>query len=111
MQGLFQRLNNFFFSRVDNPTPVQHHPEEPEISDELLSHYSFILGYVFSYFNDLPHESKIKFVKRVYQYKSNKKFHFVGIENKDDIAILVSASAVQVTFGLKNYMMSYFKDI
>jgi Mlc titration factor MtfA (ptsG expression regulator) len=111
MQGLFQRLKNFFFSRVDNPAPVQHHPEEPEISDELLSHYSFVIGSVFSYFNDLPHESKVKFVKRVYQFKSNKKFHFVGIENKDDIAILVSASAVQVTFGLKNYMMSYFKDI
>jgi len=111
MLGLLQRLNNFFFNRVDNTAPVPHHPEETEISDELFSHYSFVIGSLFSYFNDLPHESKVKFVKRVHQFKSSKKFHFVGVENKDDIAILVSASAVQVTFGLKNYMMSYFKDI
>src|SRR5262245_11560999 len=111
MQGLFQRLNNFFTSRVDNTAPAHHHPEEAEISDELFKHYSFVIGSLFSYFNDLPQELKLKFVKRVYQFKSGKKFHFVGIENKEDIAILVSASAVQVTFGLKNYMMSYFKDI
>jgi len=33
------------------------------------------------------------------------------MENTDDTAILVSASAVQVTFGLKNYLLTHFKDI
>lgn len=111
MQGLFQRLNSFFSSRVDNTVQPPHHPEEAEISDEILHHYSFVISNLFSYFNDLPHESKVKFVKRVHQFKANKKFHYVGLEEKEDIAILISASAIQVTFGLKNYMMSYFKDI
>jgi Mlc titration factor MtfA (ptsG expression regulator) len=111
MQGLFQRLNSFFTSRVDNTAQAPHHPEEAEISDEVFHHYSFVIGSLISYFNDLPEESKHKFVKRVYQFKANKKFHFIGIEDKEDIAILVSASAIQVTFGLKNYMMTYFKDI
>jgi len=44
-------------------------------------------------------------------WNQNKKFQYVGLEENEDIAILVSASAIQVTFGLKNYMMSYFKDI
>jgi hypothetical protein len=111
MQGLFQKLNSFFFTRVDSAAPTQHHPEEAEISDEVFNNYSLVIGSVFSYFNDLSPESKLKFVKRVYQFKANKKFHFVGLENSDDAAILVSASAIQVTFGLNNYMMSYFRDI
>ncbi len=112
MQGIFQRLNNFFTSRTENTVvEPQHHPEEIDISDEVFTHYSFVIGSVFSYFNDLPQDSKLKFVKRVCQFKANKKFHFVGLEDKDDVAILVSASAIQVTFGLKDYMMSYFKDI
>ena len=111
MQGLYQRLTNFFSTRADSAVPVLHHPEEAEISEDVFTNYSFVIGSVFTYFNDLPQESKLKFVKRVYQFKANKKFHFVGLENNGDAAILVSASAIQVTFGLNNYMMSYFKDI
>ena len=106
-----QRLNNFFFSRVDNTVQVSHPNEEPEVSDEIFSKYSFVIGSLFSYYNDLPDNSKRKFIQRVHQFRINKKFHYVGLEHNDDIAILVSASAIQVTFGLKNYMMSYFKDI
>jgi Mlc titration factor MtfA (ptsG expression regulator) len=111
MQGFFQRLNNFFSGRADSTVQIPHHPVEAEISDEIFNKYSMVIGSLFTYFNDLPQESKLKFVKRVYEFKSNKKFHFVGLENNEDSAILVSASAIQVTFGLKNYMMSYFKDI
>jgi len=111
MQGLFQRFNSFFSSRATTTVQVPHHVEEAEISEEVLTKYSLVIGSLFTYFNDLPEESKVKFVKRVYQFKSNKKFHYVGLEENEYIAILVSASAIQVTFGLKNYMMSYFKDI
>jgi Mlc titration factor MtfA (ptsG expression regulator) len=111
MQGLFQKLNRFFFSRVEDTEQVLHHPEEIEISNEIFDQYSVVIGSVFSYFNELSDESKLKFVKRVYQFKASKKLHFVGLEQHEDAAILVSASAIQVTFGLKNFMLSYFKDI
>lgn len=111
MQGLFQKLNSFFSSRVENTAPIPHHSEEVEVSEDIFNKYSLVIGSVFSYFNDLPHDLKLRFVSRTYQFKGGKKFHFVGIEESDDAAILVSASAIQVTFGLKNYMMSYFKDI
>ena len=109
MLPLFRKLNSFF-TRADT-TAVAHHPEEAEIGDADFNNYSFIIGSLFSYFNDLPHDHKLKFVKRVHHFKAGKKFHFIGLENNEDTAILVSASAVQVTFGLKNYLMSYFKDI
>jgi len=112
MQGLFQKLNSFFTSRVDNTAQPLQQPEEIEmVSAEVFEKYSLVIGSVFSYFNELPHESKVKFVARTHQFKAGKEFHFVGMEKSDDAEILVSASAIQVTFGLKNYRMSYFKDI
>ena len=107
---LLQRLHGFFNPRADQ-SALDHLPAETEVSDAVFQQYSVVIGSLFSYFNDLPVESKRKFVKRVCQFQASKKFHFIGLENNDDIAILVSASAIQLTFGLNNYMMSYFKDI
>lgn len=109
MYSFLRRLNNFFVPGT-NATPAPQ-PEEADIDDTVFNQYSFIIGSVFSYFNDLPIESKRKFVRRVYQFKQLKRFHYIGLENNEDTAILVSSSAIQVTFGLKNYQLSYFKDI
>ena len=87
-----------------------HHPEVA-VSDTLFNNYSFLIGSVFSYFNDLSPENKRLFVHRVHQFKERKKFHFVGMEEKNDMATLVSASAIQVTFGLENYQLSHFQNI
>src|SRR5690349_12817678 len=107
---LFQKLHGFFNPRADQ-SALDYLPAEAEVSDAVFQKYSMVIGSLFSYFNDLPEESKRKFVKRVCQFQGSKKFHYIGLENNEDIAILVSASAIQITFGLNNYMMSYFKDI
>jgi hypothetical protein len=109
MQSIFQRLNSFFSrTAISDSTPQ---PEETEIDDNTLKNYSFVIGSLFTYFNDLPAEAKDRFVRRTIQFMKNKRFHFIGLEKNQDIAILVSSSAVQVTFGLKDYQLSYFKDI
>ena len=84
---------------------------EMEVSGETFHHYSFVIGSVFTYFNDLPEAQKLRFVQRVHRFRHSKKFHFIGLEKNEDIAVLVSASAVQVTFGLKNYQLAHFTDI
>ena len=109
MHRFFRRFNGLFSPGSSTATSPQ--PEETEIELPLFNNYSFIIGSLFSYFNDLPHQLKWRFVKRVHQFRKQKKFHFVGLENSEEIAILVSASAVQVTFGLNNYLLAYFKDI
>lgn len=86
-------------------------PVEVDIDDSIFNNYSFIIGSVFTYFNELSEELKWRFVKRVHLFRQQKKFHYIGLENNEETAILVSASAIQVTFGLKNYSLSYFKDI
>lgn len=95
-----------------NPPPPAEAPvAEIAITQEIFEHSSSLIGSMFTYFNDLSPELKQRFVHRVHQFKSTKKFHYVGLEEKDELAILVSSSAVQVTFGLKNYQMSHFKNI
>ncbi|MEI9807382.1 MAG: hypothetical protein WDO16_05575 [Bacteroidota bacterium] len=69
---LFQKLTNFFSPRADS-SALDHLPAEAEISDTVFKQYSFVIGSLFSYYNDLPDESKRKFVKRVYQFKASKK--------------------------------------
>lgn len=109
MQSLLRKLNRFFTSPdvVKSPPPA----EVPVVDDALFNNYSFVIGSLFTYFNDLPADSKRKFVQRVHEFKQQKRFHFIGLENNEDTATLVSSSAIQVTFGLDNYMLSYFKDI
>ncbi|MFI5132798.1 MAG: zinc-dependent peptidase [Chitinophagales bacterium] len=109
MRSILRRLNNIFARGSDSTSAI--HPDEPHISDSLYNNYSFVIGSLFTYFNELPEEQKRKFVTRVHQFKSTKKFHFIGLENNDDTATLISSSAVQVTFGLKNFLLLHFKDI
>jgi MtfA peptidase len=109
MYSFLKKLNNFFSPGVEPASPVV--PDEVAVTDEIFNNYSFVIGSLFTYFNDLPPEQKRRYVQRVHQFKAGKKFHYIGLENNDDTAILVSASAVQVTFGLKNYLLSHFKDI
>lgn len=109
MHSLLRKLNSFFGQAVVKNSVAA--PDEVSLDATTFNHYSFIIGSVFTYFNDLSPDLKKQFVYRVHQFKLQKKFHFIGLENKEDAAILVSASAIQVTFGLSNYMLSYFKDI
>ena len=109
MQSILHRLNSFFTRTGKSASAPQ--AEEVEMDAAIFNRYSYIIGGVFTYFNDLPVASKWKFVKRTHQFRKQKRFHFIGLEKNEETAILVSSSAVQVTFGLKNYQLSYFKDI
>jgi MtfA peptidase len=109
MHPFLRRLNGFFSPATLSRAP--HHTVEIEIDQSTFDNYSFVIGGLFSYFNDLSHDLKWRFVKRVHQFRLQKRFHYIGLENNEETAILISASAVQVTFGLDNYMLAYFKDI
>ncbi len=109
MRSVLQRIKKYFAGKA--PLPPVSSPDEFPVDEALFDSYTFVIGSVFTYFNDLSPENKMRFVSRVHHFKNTKKFHYVGLEEKDDIATLVSSSAIQVTFGLKNYLLTYFKDI
>lgn len=109
MQSILRKLNRFFVQSTS--TAEEKQLNELVIDDATCDRYNYIIGNVFTYYNDLPSNLKRRFVQRVANFRSQKRFHFIGMERREEYEVLVSASAVQVTFGLKNYMLSYFQDI
>jgi Mlc titration factor MtfA (ptsG expression regulator) len=108
MRTVLQKLGKLFSGSPQIPVPPVN---TSTVSDSLFNSYSFVIGSLLTYFNDLPAEEKRRFVQRVHDFKSTRKFHYIGMEENDDAATLVSASAIQITFGLSNYMFSHFENI
>jgi len=66
---------------------------------------SSLEGY-FPNYGKLPNKLKQKCEKRIVWFRSRKKFVFYGeIEKKDELKLLLSASAIFMTLGLKDYQM------
>lgn len=85
--------------------------QELEIPAEFVNDYASIIGRTLPYFGQLSDTNKQRFLKRVYNFRKTKSFHYHGLEPREEIALLVSAAAVQVSFGLRNYRLSFFTDI
>ena len=83
---------------------------EKELHSELMN-YAEIISNQFIYFRELTDLEKERFLQRVYHFRKSKKFLYTGLEAKDEIEILISACAVQITFGLRRYKMPFFKEI
>jgi MtfA peptidase len=65
-----------------------------------------------SYFRNLSAEAQQRFVERVYSFMEDK--YFVGREGliiTDEIRVMISASAIQLTFGLKDYTIPHLHTI
>jgi len=85
--------------------------QEEAIPIEFSDRYSRIISQVLPYFNQLNESNKQKFLKRVYNFRKSKSFHFHGLAPQEEIMILVSAASMQLSFGLKNYMLPFFREI
>jgi Mlc titration factor MtfA (ptsG expression regulator) len=81
------------------------------LTSDIIRNFSLIIGSKISYFNQLSQVQKLRFIKRVQAFMVGKRFHFEGLEQRFHIPVLISASAVQLTFGLHNYKLNHFKDI
>ena len=103
MANFFQR----FFSRKAGGLPGT----ELTIPPELERNYGLIIERVLPYYSMLNDTNRRRFLKRVYNFRMSKSFHFNGLEPREEIMILISAAAVQVTFGLKQYRFPFFTDI
>ena len=109
MPNFFQKfLKNIFGDRENiNALSVP----ELQVPPEAINDYAAIISRVMPYFGKLNDANKQRFLKRVYNFRKIKSFHFHGLAPAEEIAILVSAAAVQVSFGLKNYRLTFFKSI
>ena len=83
---------------------------EDELKQELEEYRQYIVPH-FSYFNELSDLGKERFLQRVFWFKRKKQFHYQGLQPEPYIPVLISACAVQITFGLRKYRMPFFKHI
>lgn len=76
----------------------------PELLHTVLSKY-------FIYYRELIAEEQERFVKRLQVFLKEKTFTVPADEGYCEMPILVSASAVQLTFGLKDYKLPWYEYI
>ena len=108
MASFFQRFFSNLFGKA-GADPFQELISEEPIPIEIVNNYSAIISRVLPYFNQLNESNKQKFLKRVYNFKKSKSFHFHGLDLQEEIMILVSAASIQISFGLKNYLLLFLK--
>jgi Mlc titration factor MtfA (ptsG expression regulator) len=72
--------------------------------ETLLSRYN-------PYFKSLSKAGRERFLRRVLLFMEVKKFEYIDLEPEESMPLLVSAAAVQLTFGLENFLLDHFHTI
>ena len=104
-QQFFKWLSGNGQGRAATPFP------EAAIPSEVATEYAIVINRMLPYYGRLSVANRQRFLKRTYNFRRLKRFHFQGLEANEEIAILISAAAVQVSFGLKKYHLPFFTDI
>lgn len=76
-----------------------------------LSEIEIILNKHFQYYSWLDAGLKTEFLNRVQKFMNKKIFIIKSNEGFREMPVLVSASAVQLTFGLQNYLLPFYRYI
>lgn len=73
--------------------------------------YHSVVSRYIKYYNRLNLEDQRKFLFRTYLFRKSRRFHYIEVQESAEMPILISAVAVQLTFGLDKFMLNYFNDI
>lgn len=63
------------------------------------------------YYKSLDARNRERFLKRVITFMETKEFRYVDLAGTEQMPLLISAAAVQLTFGLSHYLLDYFTTI
>jgi Mlc titration factor MtfA (ptsG expression regulator) len=74
-------------------------------------YYRDLISRNIRYFHRLDAEQQRKFLLRTYLFHCSKKFHYVEVQARPEMPVLISAVAVQLTLGLEKFSLNYFRDI
>lgn len=82
-----------------------------EMYDNKHTAYDAILQQYIPYYRSLDAVQKDRFLKRALIFKATKHFEFVEMQEEEHMSLLISAAAVQLTFGLQHFLMDHFHKI
>jgi len=63
------------------------------------------------YYRSLDGSLRDRFLRRVLTFMEYKEFKYVDVEPEERMPLLISAAAIQLTFGLENFLLDHFKTI
>lgn len=95
-------------SKNENLPCHTYYGEDLTFSDEDLTE---ILTKHFPYFNALPADGKPIFLKRLTRFIAEKTFKVYDDTVFREMPVLISAAAIQLTFGLEKYLLPHFQFI
>lgn len=98
--GLLRRLRLLFYS----------HKAKAVLDDRQPDYHALLLQYL-PYYRNLPPAEQERFVRRTVVFMTSKQFEYVEITPEERMPLLISATAVQLTFGLEHYLMEHFEKI
>lgn len=76
----------------------------PEVIEPVLEKH-------YSYYKSLQPDLREKFLQRTHSFMKQKIFIIKNNEGFREMPVLVSAAAIQLTFGLNNYLLPFYKYI
>lgn len=89
-------------------SPLVYYGNDLDFPEEVIN---TVLNKHFPYYGNLLDVDKDKFVRRLKKFIESKVFIIHDHKGYREMPILISASAVQITFGLKKFMLSHFNII
>ncbi len=78
---------------------------------ECETFYHSVVSKYIRYYNRLGLEEQRKFLFRTFLFRKARRFHYIEVKESAEMPILISAVAIQLTFGLDKYMLNYFNEI
>ncbi|HMC85340.1 MAG TPA: zinc-dependent peptidase [Chitinophagaceae bacterium] len=115
MELVFICITVFFtialFSILQNPfaTFIQRYQYKKFLKVE--DYYRNMVSSHLAYFRRLSEKNQHRLLFRTYLIHRAKKFHYVGVEKKEEMPVLISAVSAQLTLGLERFSLNYFRDI
>lgn len=73
--------------------------------------YDQWLGKHNPYYASLTDDLKKRFIQRAIEFRQSKEFRYHYMQPESHIPVLISGAAVQLTFGLKHFLIEYFPVI
>jgi MtfA peptidase len=101
-------LRPFFRTIKETRAKVLRREKKIEISEDK---YDLWLNRYNPYYASLSPTQKKRFLHRVKEFMASKQFYFHAMVEEEYMPVLISGAAVQLTFGLRNYLMDYFDVI
>jgi len=80
------------------------------IEDRQPDYHVLLLQYL-PYYRSLSPDQQQRFLERTVIFMTSKHFEYVEIVPEERMPLLISATAVQLTFGLEHYLMEHFEKI